>query len=67
MMRTISTERYYTSMEHLLGVYDRDAGGYVKWKKAVRKKLGVITGLHKMDIISKNPEMTFAFYIIIDS
>ena len=57
-MRTIHIDPYYTSMEHLLGVYDQEhrklgfsAGNereYREWKRNTREKLAEITGFGKM-------------------
>ena len=59
-MRTIHTEKYYTSMKHLLDVFDREARKmgmqaenieeFEKWKKNVRDKLRDITGINKMEM-----------------
>jgi len=66
-MRTIHTEKYYTSMKHLLDVFDREARKmgmqaenieeFEKWKKNVRDKLRDITGINKMEMCSLDPQI----------
>lgn len=58
-MRVLHVDTYYTSMEHLLKVFDRDARKlgfaaknpqqYEEWKSKVRLKLTEITGIEKME------------------
>ena len=66
-MRTIHIEKYYTSMEHLLKVYDiesrkmafdaKNIPEYGEWKKSVRAKICDITGLNKMERCPLKPEL----------
>ncbi|MDO8685823.1 MAG: alpha/beta hydrolase family protein, partial [Clostridiales bacterium] len=66
-MRTIHTEKYYTSIEHLLHVFDREYGKlgfkaenipeYEDWKTKVRFKLAEITGICRMESSELKPEL----------
>lgn len=64
-MRTLHVDKYYTSMEHLIKVYERkarqlrfDAGSireYDEWKQRVRSKLREITGMDGMEPCGLSP------------
>jgi dienelactone hydrolase len=64
--RTEHVARYYTSMERLLRLYDREArsmpcdtGGlaeYAAWKAAAREKLRELTGIDRMEACAPAPE-----------
>lgn len=67
-MRTIKTEKYYTSMENLLDVFEKesrrngfipsDEEDYLKWKKNLRSVLLDITGISKMEKCDLEPQIT---------
>lgn len=67
MERTIHTDKYYTSMEHLMKVFDKrgrqkafkatNLEEYMAWKKEVREILWDITGLKHMETCSLMPEL----------
>jgi dienelactone hydrolase len=63
--RTIHTEKYYTSLKHIMDEYDREArklglrvgniSDYDTWKKSVRSKLMEITGIDRMEKCELEP------------
>lgn len=65
-MKTVHIDKYYTSMKHLLKVFDSEAREmpfeapdipvYEKWKKSVRDKLSEITGVSRMEKCAPEPE-----------
>jgi dienelactone hydrolase len=60
-------EKYYTSMEHLLNVFDKryrkltprieSASGFSKWKRELRYKLFEITGMNEMEQCELQPRI----------
>lgn len=67
MTRTIHTEKYYTSMEHLMKVFDKrgrqkafkatNLEEFKVWKKEVREILWDITGLKYMETCPLEPKL----------
>lgn len=66
-MRTVHTDKYYTSIEHILHVFDREGRKlrlntenvfeYEEWKKKVRSKLTEISGIGRMEKCGLMPEL----------
>ena len=66
-MRTIHTEKYYTSTEYLLKVFEQNSRKmglsaesiteYEEWKKNTRIKLSDITGISKMEKCDLCPQL----------
>lgn len=66
-MMTIHIEKYYTSIDHLLKVFDKDARQmrfnaeniteYENWKKKTRLKLAEIAGLCRMQECDMQTQM----------
>jgi len=65
-MRTEPVTKYYTSMDRMLDLFDKEArqmpvqtqsmNAYNAWKKATKKKLAEITGLSIMERCDLNPQ-----------
>lgn len=65
-MRTVHVDRYYTSMDRLLQVFDQEARtlpcrtesqeAYQEWRKQVRAKLSELTGMSLMQRCALTPK-----------
>lgn len=72
-METLHIEKYYSSMEHLLDVYDQKARkmgfkseseiDYLKWKSELKEQLKEITGLNRMQACEFEPKLLETVYL----